>query len=128
MRSRRAREAEALRSSRALPRIVQRSGSSCLGTSIKSIWPRQGMAPNSSLAAAFEDEIVILKVDDGSLLRLDSWASRIWRSCEGSTIEAIASSAHGAAERVRETLQVLSDAGLVRQVDAAWVRTPVEWV
>ncbi len=86
------------------------------------------MAPTRSFAAAFEDEIVILKVEDGSLLRLDSWASRIWRSCEGSTTEAIASSARGPAERVRETLHALSDAGLVRRVDAAWVRNPVEWV
>ena len=86
------------------------------------------MARTRPLATALEDEIVILKVEDGSLLRLDSWAARILRSCEGSTTEAIASSVRGPAERVRETLQVLSDAGLVCQVNTAWIRNPIEWV
>ncbi len=86
------------------------------------------MARDRALAAAFEDEVVILNVEHGSLLLLDSWAAQVWRSCEGSTTDAIASSVRGPAERVRETLQVLLDAGLVCQVSTEWVRSPVEWV
>jgi hypothetical protein len=86
------------------------------------------MPANKALAAAFEDEIVILDGGRGSLLLLDAWAAQIWRLCEGSTTESIASSSHGALERVRETLDALTDAGLVRQVGDEWARSPVEWV
>ncbi len=86
------------------------------------------MPLNKALAAAFEDEIVILDAGRGSLLLLDAWAAQIWRFCEGSTTEAIASSSHGTPERVRETLQALTDAGLVRLVGDEWARSPVEWV
>lgn len=84
------------------------------------------MLLNSALAAAFEDEIVILDVDRGALLLLDPWAALIWRSCESSTMESIEASSDG--ERTRETLQALTDAGLVLQVGDRWIRSPVEWV
>jgi hypothetical protein len=86
------------------------------------------MPPNKGLAAAFEDEIVVLDVDRGSLLLLDVWAAQVWHHCDGSTAQAIASSARGAVGRVHDTLQALTDAGLVRQVGDEWFRSPVEWV
>jgi hypothetical protein len=86
------------------------------------------MPLSKALAAALEDEIVILDAGRGSLLLLDAWAAQIWRFCEGSTTEATASSSHGTLERVRETLQALTDAGLVRLVGDEWARSPVEWV
>jgi hypothetical protein len=86
------------------------------------------MSPSKALAAAFEDEVVVLDADRGALLLLDAWAANVWRVCDGFTTQAIASSSNGAAERVRETLQVLAEAGLVRQVGDEWIRSPVEWV
>jgi hypothetical protein len=86
------------------------------------------MPLHKALAAAFEDEIVILDSDHGSLLLLDAWAGQIWRFCDGSTTEAIESSVNGTPGRVRETLQVLLDTGLVRQVNGEWIRGPIEWV
>jgi coenzyme PQQ synthesis protein D (PqqD) len=86
------------------------------------------MPLNEALAAAFEDEVVILDVGQGSLLLLDAWAAQIWRSCDGFSTEAIVTSSKGEAKRVRETLQALTDAGLIRQVSDEWIRGPVEWV
>lgn len=86
------------------------------------------MPHHKALAAAFEDEVVILEAGCGSLLLLDAWAARVWRSCDGSSTEAIVSSSHGTPERVNETLQVLTDAGLVRLVGDEWIQSPVEWV
>jgi hypothetical protein len=84
------------------------------------------MLLSRALAAAFEDEIVILDADHGSLLLLDPWAALIWRSCEAITVETVQSSSDG--ERTRETLQALTDAGLVLQAGDTWIRSPVEWV
>jgi len=86
------------------------------------------MSLHKALAAAFENEIVILDGDHGSLLLLDPWAGQIWRFCDGSTTEAIESSVNGLPGRVRETLQVLLDTGLVRQINGEWIRGPIEWV
>ncbi len=86
------------------------------------------MPLHKALAAAFEEEVVILDADRGTLLLLDAWAAKVWRFCDGSTTQAIASSSGGAAERVRETLQSLTDAGLVRQVGEEWIRSQVSWV
>jgi len=86
------------------------------------------MPLHKALAAAFEDEIVILDSDHGSLLLLDTWAGQIWRFCDGSTTEAIESSVNGTPGRVRETLQVLMDTGLVCQINGEWIRSPIEWV
>ncbi len=86
------------------------------------------MPLGKALAAAFEDEVVILDAGCGALLLLDAWATRVWRVCDGATTAAIAASSHGTAERVRETLQALTDAGLVRPVGDEWIRNPVEWV
>jgi Coenzyme PQQ synthesis protein D (PqqD) len=86
------------------------------------------MPLNEALAAAFEDEVVILDVGRGSLLLLDAWAAQIWRSCDGLSTEAIITSSNGVAERVRETLQALTDAGLIWRVSEEWIRGSVEWV
>ena len=86
------------------------------------------MALHKASAAAFEDEVVILDAEGTTLLLLDSWAARIWRSCEGRSTEAIQSASGGMAERVEETLQALARAGLILPVGDTWVRSPVEWV
>jgi hypothetical protein len=86
------------------------------------------MALHNALAAALEDEVVILDAEGATLLLLDPWAARVWRSCEGSSIGAIRSTCGGTPERVEETLQVLSRAGLTLAVGDTWVRSPVEWV
>ena len=86
------------------------------------------MPLNKVLAAAFEDEVVILDADRGSLLLLDAWAVMVWRCCDGSTTEEIESSSKGPSARVHETLQALTDAGLVLQVGTTWTKSPVEWV
>jgi len=86
------------------------------------------MPPHNALAAAFEREVVILDAQGTTLLVLDSWAARIWRSCEGSSTRAIHSAAGGILARVEETLHALARAGLVLPVGDAWVRSPVEWV
>lgn len=81
-----------------------------------------------TLAAAFEDEIVILDANRGSLLLLDAWAAMVWRSCGGSAPGTTVGTSDEATERVRETLHTLEDAGLVRRVGGEWIRSPVEWV
>jgi hypothetical protein len=80
------------------------------------------------LAAAFEDEVVVLAPDHPSLLLLDAWAARVWRSCDGSSTEAIVASMDGPAARVHETLEALTDAGLIRRAGKGWTSGPVEWV
>ena len=86
------------------------------------------MPHHKALAAAFEDEVVILDAEGNTLLVLDSWAAWIWRSCEGSSTRAIHSATGGILERVEETLHALARAGLILPVGDAWVRSPVEWV
>ncbi len=86
------------------------------------------MPLHNALAAAFEDEVVILDAEGTTLALLDSWAARIWRSCEGSSMGAIRSTCGGTPERVDETLQTLARAGLILPVGDTWVRSPVEWV
>lgn len=86
------------------------------------------MPRHKALAAAFEDEVVILDADGGTLLLLDAWAARIWRSCEGISAGAIGSTSAGTPERVQETLQALAHAGLVVPAGDTWIRSPVEWV
>ncbi len=86
------------------------------------------MPHDSTLAAAFEDEVVILDASRGTLMLLDAWAAQVWRSCDGRTTESVASSCQVPHECVRETLQALTNAGLVRAVGNEWTRSPVEWV
>lgn len=86
------------------------------------------MPLRKALAAAFEDEVVILDVEAATLMLLDSWAARIWRSCEHGTTAAIRSTSGGTPERVEATLQALAGAGLILPVGDTWVRGPVEWV
>lgn len=86
------------------------------------------MPLHKTLAAAFDDEIVILDAVRGALLLLDPWAAQVWRGCHGATTEAIVSSSLGTGERVRETLQALTDAGLIRMIGDTWSCSPVEWV
>jgi len=86
------------------------------------------MPLHNALAAAFEDEVVILDAEGRSLLRLDAWAARIWRACEGISTAAIQSASGGAPERVDETLQALAKAGLILPVGDTWIRSSVEWV
>jgi hypothetical protein len=86
------------------------------------------MPLDNALAAAFEDEVVILDAEGTTLLLLDSWAARIWRSCEGNSMNAIQSGCGGTPQRVEQTLQTLVRAGLVLPVGDTWVRSPVEWV
>jgi hypothetical protein len=86
------------------------------------------MPLRKALAAAFEDEVVILDAEGTTLLLLDSWAVRIWRSCEGSSTGAIRAASGGTPEHVEETLQALARAGLILPVGDTWVRSPVAWV
>lgn len=86
------------------------------------------MPLHKALAAAFEDEVVILDAEGATLLVLDAWAAQIWRSCEGSSTCAIHSASGGIIERVEETLQALARAGLILPAGDTWVRSPVEWV
>ncbi len=86
------------------------------------------MRLNRVLAAAFEDEIVILDPDRASLLLLDAWAAQVWRSCDGATTKTIECSSNGPSARVHETLQALTDAGLVLPLGDTWTKGPVEWV
>ncbi len=86
------------------------------------------MPLNKVLAAAFEDEIVILDAERATLLKLDAWAAQVWRTCDGSAPKADALPSTEGAERRRETLLALADAGLVRRVGDEWIRSPVEWV
>jgi hypothetical protein len=81
-----------------------------------------------ALAAAFEDEVVILDAEGTTLLLLDSRAVRVWRSCEGSSMDAIRAASGATPEHVEETLQALARAGLILPVAGSWVRSPVEWV
>lgn len=86
------------------------------------------MPLHNALAAAFEDEVVILDAEGTTLLLLDSWAVRIWRSCEGKSTGAIRAASCGTPERVEETLRALARAGLILAAGDTWVRSPVEWV
>lgn len=86
------------------------------------------MPLHKALAAAFEDEIVILDAAGTTLLLLDSWAARIWRSCEGMSKTEIGSACGGSPAAVQETLQALARAGLILPVGDTWVRSAVEWV
>ena len=86
------------------------------------------MPLHKALAAALGDEVVILDAEGRNLLWLDSWAARVWRSCEGSSLGAIRSTAGGTPARVDVTLQALAGAGLILAVGDTWVRSPVEWV
>lgn len=86
------------------------------------------MLLSEAIAAAFGDEVVILASDHASLLLLDAWAARVWRSCDGSSTEAIVACMDGPAARVHETLEALTDAGLIRQVGNEWTHGPVDWV
>lgn len=71
---------------------------------------------------------MILDAAGRTLLLLDPWAARVWRSCAGRTAEAIRSAAGGPPDRVHETLQALAHAGLVLPVGDTWIRSPVDWV
>lgn len=86
------------------------------------------MPPHKALAAAFEDEVVILDAEGTTLLVLDTWAAWIWRSCEGNSTREIQSVSGGILARVEETLHALARAGLILPVGDTWVRSPVEWV
>lgn len=86
------------------------------------------MPPHKALAAAFEDEIVILDAEARNLLLLDVWAARIWRSCDGKSTGAVRSAVGGTPERVQETLQALANAGLITRTRDTWICSPVEWV
>ena len=86
------------------------------------------MPTHSALAAAFEDEVAILDAEGRTLLLLDSWAARIWHSCEGNATETIQSMLGGTPERVHETLQTLASAGLIARAGGRWTRSAVEWV
>ncbi len=86
------------------------------------------MPLHKALAVAFADEVVILDADGRNLLWLDSWAARIWRTCEGSSLGAIRSMAGGPPARADETLQALAGSGLILALGDTWVRSPVEWV
>ena len=86
------------------------------------------MPPHSALAAALEDEVVVLDPEGRTLLLLDSWAAGVWRFCEGRSTEAIRSASGGTPTRVDETLQVLERAGLIRRAGDGWIQSPVEWV
>lgn len=86
------------------------------------------MPLHKAMAAAFEDEVVILDAEGRNLLLLDVWAARIWSSCEGNSTAAIRSASGGTPERVRETLQALAKAGLIARTGDTWARSPVEWV
>jgi hypothetical protein len=82
-------------------------------------------APGAAfLAAALDDEIVLLDLARGQLILLDRAAARVWRACGA------AATAGGRAER-RATgiLRRLARAGaVVRQGGDRWVQARVRWI
>ena len=76
------------------------------------------------LAAALDDEIVLLDVAQGQLVLLDAAAALVWRTCDP------AATTPGATEgrRAAGVLRRLARAGAVIRNGELWVQVPVRWV
>jgi hypothetical protein len=72
------------------------------------------------LAAALDDEVVLLDLVQGQLVLLDPAAARVWRACDASS--------SGGGRRAGGILRRLAQARAVVRDGDRWVRAPVRWV
>lgn len=86
------------------------------------------MSSDRFLAVALDDEVVVLDVAQARLMQLDPWTRRVWDACDGRTDDDLAQALSRPGRRLRETLRILAEAGIIRHDGLRWVRTEVRWV